>query len=274
MGGAHANVLQHVEDQFQAAAAGRQGDAAQESGKVGESTKEVWDRYDHMVDASKIHDLGWRRLYAMRQIEGLRLDFAHLGVLYALDVGRTGTFTLSGLQGFAHWCAAISAKGERAFAEEAQTQALLRLWKDHVTRAERGEDAFVEWLLDIVRHSSDGDDALPPGAMDPLFPDAAHPLHAPPSDPSTFTTSQLRVLYKLLGSDDTALDLSDFLQLCHMAHLEAQGLPAAPHTDADAPPVAIQVVRPFVRQFARSHFGNLSMLGLDPLLDAPPSAPA
>ena len=271
MGGTHANVLNHIESEFERVS-GR--------GECQVNGDDVWERYDAMVENSQQHDIGFRQLAGIQQLEGLPVDVYHLGVLFVLDSGKSGRFTLTDVKSFAHWCAKNIPKNvaEESFQQEVQCQAVLQLWRA-CSDVSNPFEFVAKWFLDIL-YKSDQKKNYTAGEESPCY--TGHPTtptttksgnHSQEDDPLDvegfhFRRSHIELLYQLCSvSECYGLDFQSFYNLFLVTSLNDED-PAASNllTGSHDKNISYDVVLTFVRQFVSSYFTLLGNLGLGPLL--------
>ena len=251
MGATHANILHHIETEFETAVTeDSPEDQSQPHAAVDEDdAAAVWAEYDRIERISRTHNIGLQKLLAMRQVEGLPVDFLHIGVLHLIDNDQTGQFGLSKLKGFAHWCASnITGQLEdAAFAEEVQALATLQMWEQYRRQGEMGCEYLAEWLLEVARHSTLGvsGEGGGNGCTDTVL-NKAH----------------VSAICSLLSAADSGIDQQSLATLFCMASTEGEG----EGDDSTEGAVSVAAVRPFLQQFASSYFTLLGNLGLDALL--------
>eukprot|EP00659_Diplonema_papillatum_P006082 gene6082-9343_t len=307
MGGTHANVLQHLEDEFEKAANGAQKSTAADSQAKagdGDDSEDVWKQYQRMIDASQRHSIGLKKLMGFKPIEGLPLDVTHLGVLYVLDNGKNGRFSLTDLKSFALWCAQNipGHLSEDAFQAEVQAKTTILLWKDCRMQGSGAADYVVEWIIDVLRSSElgcseksrrkssinrrdsrgsaspvhGGDDCDTEDTMSTRSEASARDEvpGQPEAKDERVTRGQMEILHQLLAvSECYGLDFQSFANLFFMAGLSEVDMASVQPSDQTAfaslnlsRGVSVQLLTPFLKQFMASYFSLLSNLGLEPLL--------
>eukprot|EP00906_Rhabdomonas_costata_P001547 RCo002558 len=177
MGGVHANVLGHIEAEY---------DRVFSLPPGGEPDDVPPEEKPEVIHQTRY--LTYEQLKHIRQIADLAVDWGHLPTLFVVDLDHDGRFSMEELKSFAFWVAGWASRSvpPEDFTAEVQARCVLQMWKVCSTSGPSPGQFFAAWVAQMLAEAYGvylHPVADPKGTASPLQPSAALKL-TPASTPT------------------------------------------------------------------------------------------